>query len=362
MWFFGFSTANPKHLWIIAAILFVIFLTILFRRLAFHLDQASTTKEEELKKERKRNFEERFSCGGLVRTYSFEELKMATKDFSIRIGVGATSFVYLAQLSDGRYGAVKRVMPERRGSKKIFLDEVSVLLRLSHPNLVGMMGFCLDKGEQLLLLDYVPNKSLFERMHTHRGQTLGILSWSNRLSIALDIANALNYLHSEADPPVIHRDLKSSNVLLIDNNHAKLGDFGLCKLGHDPTTHTPSVVKGSFGYTDTNYLKTGQVTTKSDVYSYGVLLLELITGLKSVQGSVTLAEWTEEWRKTKKVEVMVGMLDPKLNGDANIDQLISLVDIANSALVENYKRRPTMSEIVDRLVSSVEIFKIEIVV
>ncbi|PIA50423.1 hypothetical protein AQUCO_01300870v1, partial [Aquilegia coerulea] len=293
-------------------------------------------------------------CYGIIRTYALEELKSATRDFSIRIGVGATSFVYLAEFSDGRYGAVKRVMKERGGSKKMFLDEVSVLLRISHPNLVGLLGFCLERDEQLLLLEYVPNKSLFDRMHTHQGQSSGILSWSSRMSIALDIANALNYLHSEADPPIIHRDIKSSNVLLVDNNHAKLADFGLCKLGYDPNIKTPSVVKGSFGYTDINYLRTGHVTSKSDVYSFGVLLLELITGLKSIQGSLTLAEWTAEWRNNDDIDVMVQMLDPKLNGEANFDQFIIITDIANAALIENYDRRPTMSQIIERLLSCIK--------
>ncbi|CAN4127989.1 unnamed protein product [Withania somnifera] len=290
-----------------------------------------------------------------IRTYALEELKMATKDFKIRIGVGATSYVYLAEFGDGRLGAVKRVMEERGGKTKMFLDEVSVLLRISHPNLVGLMGFCLDKGEQLLLLEYVPNKSLFEKMHTYHGQSSGTLSWSNRLNIALDVARALDYLHSVADPPVIHRDIKSSNILLIDDDHAKLADFGLCKLGNDVVSATtPTKVKGSLGYVDTYYLNTGLVSPRSDVYSFGVLLLELITGLKSVQGSMTLAEWTAESRKNENVEVLIGMLDPKLNGDVDLEQLRVLVDVANSALIENAEARPTMTQIVYRISSCTE--------
>lgn len=210
-------------------------------------------------------------------------------------------------------------------------------------------------GEQLLLLEYVPNKSLFDRMHTHHGQSSGILSWSNRLNIALDIARALDYLHSQADPPIIHRDVKSSNILLIDNNHAKLADFGLCKLGYDkPGSQSPTTIKGSFGYVDTNYLKTGLVSPKSDVYSYGVLLLELITGLKSIQGSVTLAEWTDECRTTDDVEVLAKLLDPKLNGNANLEQLKVLIDIANLALLDNSEERPEMNFIINRILCCME--------
>lgn len=205
-------------------------------------------------------------------------------------------------------------------------------------------------------MEYIPNKSLFDKMHTYHGQFSGILTWSNRMSIALDIARALDYLHSQADPPIIHRDVKSSNILLIDNDHAKLADFGLCKLGHD-TSHgsqTPTTVKGSFGYVDTCYLNTGVVSPKSDVYSFGVLLLELITGLKSIQGSETLAGWTEECRKNDDIEVLVTLLDPKLNGNANLEQLGVLINLANSALLDNSEGRPNMSYIVDMISSCKE--------
>ncbi|KAK9277205.1 hypothetical protein L1049_006744 [Liquidambar formosana] len=227
----------------------------------------------------------------------------------------------------------------------------------------------IEAGEQLLLLEYVPNKSLFDRMHTHRGQSFGILTWSNRMSIALDVARALDYLHSQADPPIIHRDVKSSNILLIDNDHAKLADFGLCKLGHNDSNNnsptpplTPSGVKGSFGYIDTSYLKTGRVSPKSDVYSFGVLLLELITGLKSTQGSITLPEWTEDSRtkSAADVGVLVGMLDPKLNGNANIQQLRVLIDVANIALLENSEGRPDMSQIVHRILTCMEPYQLQL--
>nr|GEV56215.1 probable receptor-like protein kinase At1g49730 [Tanacetum cinerariifolium] len=183
-----------------------------------------------------------------IRTYALEELKGATRDFRIRIGVGATSYVYLAELGDGKFGAVKRVMEERGGCQRIFLDEVSILLRISHPNLVALLGFCLDKG-----------------------------------------------------------------------------------------------------YVDTNYLNTGLVSPKSDVYSFGVLLLELITGMKSLQGSMTLAELTSECRRHHDVDVMMGMLDPKLNGQVNVEQLRVVVHVANTALLENSISRPNMAEIAYRI-------------
>lgn len=219
-----------------------------------------------------------------------------------------------------------------------------------------LLGFT-QTGEQLLLLEYVPQKSLFDRMHTFRGQSEGILSWSNRLNIALDIARALDYIHSQADPPIIHRDVKSSNILLMDEDHAKLADFGLCKLGYNDScgSQSPTTIKGSLGYVDTNYIKTGLVSSKSDVYSFGVLLLELITGLRSVQEYETLAEWTEKARKNGSMEVLVGLLDPKLKGDVNVEQLRVLMEVANSALLDDSEARPDMRDIVDRILGCMEL-------
>ena len=166
MWFFGFSTSNPRNFWIIGAIILIIILTIILRKWAFHLDHPHdqeksppnktseiTLVDVQIHKDISNSTTTSTSTiiccnssNSVIRTYALEELKIATKDFRVRIGVGATSFVYLAELGDGRLGAVKRVMEERGGSKKMFMDEVSILLRISHPNLVGLLGFCLEKG------------------------------------------------------------------------------------------------------------------------------------------------------------------------------------------------------------------------
>lgn len=160
MWFLGFSTSSRRSYLIIGAIILVIILTIILRKWAVYLQESHQEDKSSNKVADQSEFDQKsrdtpqvINCktihrsSSAIRTYALEELKVATSDFRIRIGVGATSYVYLAELGDGRFGAVKRVMEERGGSQKMFLDEVSVLLRISHPNLVGLLGFCLEKGK-----------------------------------------------------------------------------------------------------------------------------------------------------------------------------------------------------------------------
>lgn len=146
MWFLGFSTASARSFMIIGAILVVILFTILLRKLVVYIDSRENSRGSEKPQDGLKDACS-VSCAAVIRTYALKELKCATRNFRVRIGIGATSYVYLAELGDGRFGAVKRVMEERGGSKKMFLDEVSVLLRISHPNLVGLLGFCLEAGK-----------------------------------------------------------------------------------------------------------------------------------------------------------------------------------------------------------------------
>ncbi|KAG6633551.1 hypothetical protein CIPAW_12G055300 [Carya illinoinensis] len=390
MWFLGFSTNNKRSFWVIGVIVLMIFLAMVLKRWLVYLESRANECSKRKLDGQNPHHGLNSSClciarglcypGHVIRTYALEELRTATREFNIRIGIGATSFVYLVELGNGRFGAVKRLMEERGGSEKIFLDEVSVLLRISHPNLVGLLGFCSEKaGEQLLLLEYVPNKSLFDKMHTYHGQLSGTLTCFPQSSFAVDIPCtfariflarhrriALAVLKSKSSQSLsLILDLLISPVTLVpvltscqlvNNNHVKLADFGRCKLGYDTKlgSQTPTTVKGSFGYVDPHYLNTGLVSGKSDVYSFEVLLLELITNLKSTQGSVTHAGWTEDYRKINDIEVLTKMLDPKLNGNADLEQLRVLINIANLALLENSEGRPDMSYIVDRISSCME--------
>ncbi|GLU05229.1 hypothetical protein SLE2022_223400 [Rubroshorea leprosula] len=294
MWLLGFS-APRRSLRIIGAILLVILLFMALRKLLIYLEETKDQREGKIAPEQP-------PCrNGVTRTYALEELKMASRDFRIRIGVGATSFVYMTGLGDQKFGAVKRNFS--------------------------------SKSRRFTWL-------LFGKM---------------RATSSAGIPRALDYLHSQADPPTIHSDVKSSNILLVDNHHAKLADFGLCKLGFNtPGSQSPTKIKGSLGYIDVNYLKTGLISPKSDVYSFGVLLLELITGLKSTQGSMSLAEWTGDYMTNDDVKVWAKLLDPKLNGDVNLGQIKVLMDLAHAALLENSKGRPDMRQIVERILSCLD--------
>eukprot|EP01018_Ginkgo_biloba_P010847 Gb_36539 [translate_table: standard] len=292
---------------------------------------------------------------GGIRTYTVEELAKATDGFQTKVGEGGFGAVYRADLGGNQIGAVKRAT--RMGLRDLHAsqEELSMLLRLRHPNLVNLIGLCFERGEQILVFEFISNGSLYDRLHIKKGGAARPLSWSNRMNIAAQVAVALYYLHEETKPAVVHRDVKSANVLLMDDNRAKLGDFGLSRFGpKDHNRATSTSVKGSYGYTDPEYIKTGRLSVKSDVYSFGVLLLELITGLKSVQGMQTLPEWTQEYRLSEDVETVMAMVDPNLQGHIDLQQEVqNIVRIANNCVLEKGELRPSMREIVSGM--SIEI-------
>ncbi|KAH9293992.1 hypothetical protein KI387_040804 [Taxus chinensis] len=185
-----------------------------------------------------------------IRTYAMWEVLKATDNFTNKVGEGGFGVVYRANLEDNSIGAVKRATKRGIGNQQIFKEELSVLLRLNHPNLVNLIGLCFKKGEQILVFEFVPNGSLYGRLHKPSWHSSCPLSWAFRINIAFQITVALQYLHEQAEPPVLHHDVKFANVLFLDDNHAKLTDFGLSKLGHRDNQAAPAPLKGSYGYTD----------------------------------------------------------------------------------------------------------------
>ncbi|CAL5027818.1 unnamed protein product [Urochloa decumbens] len=228
-----------------------------------------------------------------AQTFTFRQLAAATKNFRDEcfIGEGGFGRVYRGRLDGtGQVVAIKQLNRDGNQGNKEFLVEVLMLSLLHHQNLVNLVGYCADGDQRLLVYEYMPLGSLEDHLHDlPPGKEA--LDWNTRMKIAAGAAKGLEYLHDKAQPPVIYRDFKSSNILLGHGFHAKLSDFGLAKLGPvGDKSHVSTRVMGTYGYCAPEYAMTGQLTVKSDVYSFGVVLLELITGRKAIDSTRPAAE------------------------------------------------------------------------
>ncbi|KAM3333342.1 hypothetical protein ACQJBY_028433 [Aegilops geniculata] len=223
-----------------------------------------------------------------VRSFTFEEMATATNDFddSAEIGQGGYGKVYKGKLADGTAVAIKRAHEDSLQGSKEFVTEIELLSRLHHRNLVSLIGYCDEEDEQMLVYEFMPNGTLRDHLSATCKRPL---NFAQRLHIALGAAKGILYLHTEADPPIFHRDVKATNILLDSKFVAKVADFGLSRLAPVPDiegklpAHISTVVKGTPGYLDPEYFLTHKLTEKSDVYSLGVVLLELLTGMKPIQ-------------------------------------------------------------------------------
>ncbi|KAI5568115.1 hypothetical protein POPTR_013G159500v4 [Populus trichocarpa] len=222
-----------------------------------------------------------------VKYFSYAEMALATNNFnrSSQVGQGGYGKVYKGFLADGRTVAIKRAEEASFQGEREFLTEIELLSRVHHRNLVSLIGFCDEGGEQMLVYEFMSNGTLRDHLSAKAKEPL---SFATRLGIALDSAKGILYLHTEADPPIFHRDVKASNILLDSRYNAKVADFGLSKLAPVPDIegdvpgHISTVVKGTPGYLDPEYFLTGKLTDKSDVYSLGVVFLELLTGMQPI--------------------------------------------------------------------------------
>ncbi|ONK57801.1 uncharacterized protein A4U43_C09F4230 [Asparagus officinalis] len=285
-----------------------------------------------------------------ARWFSFEEIKKCTNDFSGAndIGCGGYGKVYRGTLSNGQLIAVKRAQQGSTQGGLEFKTEIELLSRVHHKNLVSLIGFCFEQGEQMLVYEYIPNGSLKESLSGKSGIHL---DWKRRLRVALGTARGLAYLHELADPPIIHRDIKSSNILLDDVLNAKVSDFGLSKpMGDDNKTHVTTQVKGTMGYLDPEYYMTQQLTEKSDVYGFGVLLLELITAKKPIErGRYVVREVRIKMDKTMDLYGLQELIDPMIGLGTTLGGFEKFVDLTVKCVAEMGVDRPTMSEVVKEL-------------
>ncbi|KAL8523695.1 hypothetical protein ACS0TY_013601 [Phlomoides rotata] len=288
-----------------------------------------------------------------ARGFTFKELAMATQNFrkANLIGEGGFGSVYKARLESGLIVAVKQLNLEGLQGNQEFIVEVLMLSLLHHPNLVNLIGYCTDGDQRLLVYEFMSKGSLEDHLfEAGGGKTAAALSWSTRLKIAVCAARGLEYLHCKANPPVIYRDLKSSNILLDDDFNAKLSDFGLAKLGPvGDNTHVSTRVMGTYGYCAPEYAMSGKLTLKSDIYSFGVVLLELITGRKAIDctkmpGEQNLVVWSRPYLKDRRK--FAQMVDPLLEGRISSRSLHHAIAITAMCLQEQASFRPLISDIV----------------
>ncbi|KAJ8763658.1 hypothetical protein K2173_003130 [Erythroxylum novogranatense] len=286
---------------------------------------------------------------------SYRELSAATQNFNADnlLGEGGFGRVYRGFLErTNQVVAVKQLDRNGFQGNREFLVEVLILSLLHHPHLVNLVGYCADGDQRILVYDYMPNGSLEDHLlELPPGKKP--LDWNTRMRIAVGAAKGLEYLHETANPPVIYRDFKASNILLDENFNPKLSDFGLAKLG--PTgdkTHVSTRVMGTYGYCAPEYALTGQLTTKSDVYSFGVVFLEMITGRRVIDYSRSseeqnLVAWATPLLKDRRKFTL--MADPLLEGKYPLKGLYQALAVAAMCLQEEASIRPLISDVVTAL-------------
>jgi len=293
------------------------------------------------------------------RIFTGREIRKATNNFSREnlIGTGGFGEVFKGTFDDGTVFAIKRA---KLGSTKgidQMQNEVRILCQVNHRSLVRLLGCCLELEHPLLIYEYVSNGTLFDYLHRHSCGTREPLKLHQRLKIAHQTAEGLSYLHSSAVPPIYHRDVKSSNILLDDKLDAKVSDFGLSRLvelAEENKSHIFTSAQGTLGYLDPEYYRNFQLTDKSDVYSFGVVLMELLTAQKAIdfnreEESVNLAMYG----KRKMVEEkLMDVVDPLLKegaSDLELETMKSLGYLAVSCLDDQRQKRPSMKEVADEI-------------
>ncbi|EPS60654.1 hypothetical protein M569_14148, partial [Genlisea aurea] len=283
-----------------------------------------------------------------VKDFTFGEMDHATKSFdsSTVVGQGGYGKVHRGVLSDGTIVAVKRAEEGSLQGEKEFLTEIELLSRLHHRNLVSLLGYCDEEGEQMLIYEFMPNGNLRDHLS---GKSKVPLSFPMRIKIALGAARGVLYLHTEANPPIIHRDIKATNILLDSNFTAKVADFGLSRLapvadfeGDEVPSHVSTAVKGTPGYLDPEYFLTRKLTDKSDVYSLGVVLLEMITGMHPISHGKNIVR---EVNNAYRSGIIFSIIDDRM-GPYPSFCVEKFVNIALKCCLEETHLRPTMAEVV----------------
>lgn len=283
-----------------------------------------------------------------VRVFSKEELENATNNFDKRreLGRGGHGTVYKGIMKDNRVVAIKRSKVCNTNQKDEFVQEIIILSQINHRNVVRLLGCCLEVEVPMLVYEFIPNSTLFQLVHSEGS----FISLDDRLRIALESAEALAYLHSSAFPPIIHGDVKSSNILLDDNYTAKVTDFGGSHMLAKNETQFMTMVQGTLGYLDPEYLQERQLTEKSDVYSFGVVILELITRKTAIysEDSSERKGLASSFMMAMKENKLQDMLDKSIIG-VGMEPLRVISELAKKCLSMKGDERPQMTEVVEQL-------------
>ncbi|XP_010542358.1 PREDICTED: probable receptor-like protein kinase At4g10390 isoform X2 [Tarenaya hassleriana] len=306
--------------------------------------------------------------GSGVRSYSLEEIETLTSNFARLIGSGGYSSVYMARLPGSDKAAVKVHVGSHR-LYQVFRSELDVLLRLHHPNIVKLLGYFDDSENGALLLEYIPQGNLREKLHCSGKQ---VLPWRNRTAVAYQLARAIEHMHEECSPQIVHGDIKSSNILLDKHFNCKLCDFGSAKVGFSSMVQPPTMslrsrqvmMIGSPGYTDPHYLRTGIASKKMDMYGFGVVVLELVSGKEALcaeKGVMLVNKAGPLIHEILDLGSGIGedkvreFLDPRLSRDHSLDieEAKAMLSAAALCLCSPPSLRPSASQVVKDLVQKI---------
>ncbi|CAN8304991.1 unnamed protein product [Cochlearia groenlandica] len=286
-----------------------------------------------------------------VKIYKYKEIRLATDDFNVenKIGEGGFGSVYKGRLKDGKMAAIKVLSAESRQGVSEFLTEINVISKIQHENLVNLYGCCVEGNHRILVYNYLENNSLDKTLLVGGYTKSGIqFDWNTRANICVGVAKGLGFLHEEVRPHIIHRDIKASNILLDKHLSPKISDFGLARLMPPNLTHVSTRVAGTIGYLAPEYAVRGQLTRKADIYSFGVLLMEIVSG-RSNKNTRLPTEYQylleRAWELYERNE-LVDLVDSGLNGVFDAEEACRYLKIGLLCTQDSPKQRPSMSTVV----------------
>ncbi|XP_076902724.1 proline-rich receptor-like protein kinase PERK15 [Bidens hawaiensis] len=301
--------------------------------------------------------------GNSKTVFTYEDLAKAADGFSEAnlLGQGGFGYVHKGILPNGEIVAIKQLKVGSGQGEREFQAEVAIIGRVNHKHLVSLIGYCTSGLQRMLVYEFVPNNTL--EFHLH-GNGNDLLNWDRRVKIALGSAKGLAYLHEDCHPKIIHRDIKSTNILLDNDFEPKVADFGLARFTPETDTHVSTRVMGTFGYLAPEYALTGKLTEKSDVFSFGVMLLELITGRRPIDKTQFLDDNIVDWARPLLTQALEDgdfstLVDARLQNNYDVTVMSRMITCAAFCVRHHARRRPPMSQIARALEGSLSLEELD---